>query len=1074
MSRAEVYCETCNLIFDTKEYARHGCLQFQSARRVGIGRAPGDRPGHPEAVRARHEVGRTAGPSAASTPSGGESGANPVVASGVGPPHLAGGSTRSWVPVHTQSEVPVRKPVDTRGLYSCPGDPARVNCNIPCVTTGRLPQTNDAAARSGVDTGRVIAPDADPGSGFQVPDAGSSSSDPGSSDPGSSSSDTGSSDTGSSDPDSDSDAGNNSDPVSDDSDSDEGVGPRRRRKRRERWATRGDHLIFPELGAERSPSVREYSFYKVESAMKGNIPRKIVDSNQKVECKIHSGFGNHNIPPSLYAMKQALNIPNAGDFKVEACSRCLHIWETELPDNNGLWTADMQEECPICLRYWTDVHGDVWRANRDKDDFVPKRLAWDVAHGRFVSTYFFYYFGLESVLKSLDGMPDWRALRLGPKHDDSDRYPWWSSAEFKRLNDVGLGGLLGDPKNGVYDLGLDHAPPFIQMDHTTLFVFLRPYDLPVEDLGTRKYHRTLAIAPGPCEQKSVQPLLKLISEDFKRYGGTKDDPPTHTITLHDKEGNAYIHRPFLRGFDADTPAQKACTESNGHSGYLPCMRCTIYGEYSEGAVRLRGYNERVANYKLPSGEEYVHKKWAKDHPRTTHEEIMTEMKKIKETGQVEGSSQFKGWCCVPFVLPYFDMLSGFRIAVYHKLVIGVLKNYVITVMDNADGEWYVGNEHKRRMRWRLKQLITNIDVDTKVVDIVEKRSSMHISHWLRFAETYAPLLFFDAFEGEETSHFWHIMQKLRRACISFLKPNSMAYSLEECQRNEFRPTADSAEKNMHDVAVLMEKYLPDKLTMTHNLHEITIHLAEQWRRSGMPPCHSGELYVERAINEKKHYLRGVTDNPEVAMVNKELTRNTLDGIRHSVRDVDKLVGVTAHAVNANYGAITDDATGQDFHFMQGGNSMAMAELHSDGFMDYIRVDEDFGGRVLVQTTKVEKFAVASVNKEVVHSQIYTRSRKKQSYHIAALFEEGLYFGSVKYFVKITFEDGMVARMARVDFYTKVARKIGGCPVVKRDQIIPGDVNKWCPLTSIKSKVIFAKIKPNDVREMVLPACKASE
>ena len=72
---------------------------------------------------------------------------------------------------------------------------------------------------------------------------------------------------------------------------------------------------------------------------------------------------------------------------------------------------------------------------------------------------------------------------------------------------------------------------------------------------------------------------------------------------------------------------------------------------------------------------------------------------------------------------------------------------------------------------------------------------MNASHWARYTETFIPLLFFDAWEGGETSPYWRIIRSVRRATISFLKPNSLAFDLEN-SRTDFEATSVSAQANM--------------------------------------------------------------------------------------------------------------------------------------------------------------------------------------------------------------------------------------------------------------------------------------
>ena len=102
---------------------------------------------------------------------------------------------------------------------------------------------------------------------------------------------------------------------------------------------------------------------------------------------------------------------------------------------------------------------------------------------------------------------------------------------------------------------------------------------------------------------------------------------------------------------------------------------------------------------------------------------MEEARKIVDTGEVSNPGLLTGACVFPVTLDYFDMLSGFPIPVYHKLLLGVHKSFAITCLEglNGEGEFIVNKEHSTLMTWRLQQLMPNLAVDTKIIDIVNHR-----------------------------------------------------------------------------------------------------------------------------------------------------------------------------------------------------------------------------------------------------------------------------------------------------------------------------------------------------------------
>ena len=93
-------------------------------------------------------------------------------------------------------------------------------------------------------------------------------------------------------------------------------------------------------------------------------------------------------------------------------------------------------------------------------------------------------------------------------------------------------------------------------------------DLPSEDMATREFHRTIAILPGPREHRSVRPLMQMIANDFLAFGGTRTAAPTKSLWLTDEQGVEHLHRPFLRGVDADTPAGNKVAESKRQGAHL--------------------------------------------------------------------------------------------------------------------------------------------------------------------------------------------------------------------------------------------------------------------------------------------------------------------------------------------------------------------------------------------------------------------------------------------------------------------------------------------------------------------------
>ena len=101
---------------------------------------------------------------------------------------------------------------------------------------------------------------------------------------------------------------------------------------------------------------------------------------------------------------------------------------------------------------------------------------------KFVNRYSFYYFGIEHALISLNGNPEWHALRSTPRNELGG---WWASKEQHDLNGR-LGGLLQNVKNGLYDIGFDAAPPFDKEVRLCIIIHFIWFNIHI--IYTKKYH----------------------------------------------------------------------------------------------------------------------------------------------------------------------------------------------------------------------------------------------------------------------------------------------------------------------------------------------------------------------------------------------------------------------------------------------------------------------------------------------------------------------------------------------------------------------------------------------------------
>ena len=588
----------------------------------------------------------------------------------------------------------------------------------------------------------------------------------------------------------------------------------------------------------------------------------------------------------------------------------------------------------------------------------------------------------------------------------------------------------------------------------------------------------------------MQHLLTVICNEFKELGGTKDiDPvPDFMIRLPFADGmDDYPHRPFLVRWAADTPAQAKVAMSNSHAAYNPCLFCDIDGQHDGDAIRLAGYYKPVMQAKIVAPRSRAMERFAKDIRRTTSDELLALANMIKQ-GNPPEHKVLNGACVIPQILDYFDYHNGFPIPIYHKMVLGVVKNFFVMVMDARDNceetkQLFITTVAKRSMAWRTEQLIANINVDSKMYDPSSQRSAFHSSHWLRLLETYSVLLLYDAFVGGETSPIFRIWTKIRHAVIMFMKPDSLAFDIEETNVNFKRDCPDVAQRCMREAAVLLEQYFPNKKTMTHNLHMVTEHLAEQWKRMGTCPAYCGELWLERMINLKKNYAAGIKHDVENVMKKKEICAMKLGEMRSKMKQYEDWV--TPPGVHENYGGVTDD-TSLDYFFYQGGRIVSDVDaqhmMEEDGLLGFCTVNYEshVAGHLRdANKTTLERFFVASVNGQLVQSEEYTRVHFKESHHVAVLFAEGMYFGSVKYFLKIRSKTGPAGanevhnRLARVNFYEGNYRRVGGHNVVNTHRVMQNVRDRWCNVEAIKGIVMFGKMgnseDDDDGKRMVLCA-----
>mgnify|MGYP001810129151 FL=1 len=201
----------------------------------------------------------------------------------------------------------------------------------------------------------------------------------------------------------------------------------------------------------------------------------------------------------------------------------------------------------------------------------------------------FYDFGLEKVIREkFFTDPAWCTARGRGRNTPGDYY---TSEEAKRLHEAAKADL-GDLSTSVWHLGLDFCQWFKSKAHSTGFLTLRCGDLPHQERSKLHFTRILAIIPGPCEPKQLDPYLEDTLAAFNKFapaqGGLKR-VQQHFIVDGQVQVELVDHKILLGGVFGDSPGIKKLARWLSHSAYLGCGYCMLKGTYAANAVRFCGY-----------------------------------------------------------------------------------------------------------------------------------------------------------------------------------------------------------------------------------------------------------------------------------------------------------------------------------------------------------------------------------------------------------------------------------------------------------------------------------------------------
>lgn len=103
----------------------------------------------------------------------------------------------------------------------------------------------------------------------------------------------------------------------------------------------------------------------------------------------------------------------------------------------------------------------------------------------------------------------------------------------------------------------------------------------------------MVIIPGPKPPNTLAPYLVPLLDEFQKFGSKG-----WSVKCIDEE--PYLHRPFLLGVLADSPARCKLTRWNGVGAYIACGWCLFQGcQYPTSGGRggthiyYKGYKEPV-------------------------------------------------------------------------------------------------------------------------------------------------------------------------------------------------------------------------------------------------------------------------------------------------------------------------------------------------------------------------------------------------------------------------------------------------------------------------------------------------
>jgi hypothetical protein len=228
------------------------------------------------------------------------------------------------------------------------------------------------------------------------------------------------------------------------------------------------------------------------------------------------------------------------------------------------------------------------------------------------------------------------------------------------------------------------------------------------------------------------------------------------------------HYAFLCLVSSDTPARYALLEHVAVGAFLGCGKCWMEGCKYEGCghgTYSAGYARPAPQPVLGGGQGIL----AKDSQNRTHQEHVRHGTAAEKGLETKEKSGVKRVCCIAKVLPYFNVVKGFPIAVGHAFLLGVVSAFLNAVLTDykTEGErpaHVITKADQRVMSERHAKLVWTHEHGRPAKDVVKYRASMTMEELLVFVETASPYVLLGCLPKELETAWFHLRRAVMHYC----------------------------------------------------------------------------------------------------------------------------------------------------------------------------------------------------------------------------------------------------------------------------------------------------------------------